>query len=97
MLHPQVRIFNCSFLFVDFFFVMILFSNVALRFLGSLGEKVKSWSDHQDNLSSNHRGLKQFKGVRTAEWLVDGARDAVLGAAGRAKRKGKMSTMEKEA
>ena len=64
---------------------------------GSLNEKVKDWTDHQDNLSADHRGIKQFKGVRTAEWMADGIKDAVAGAAGRLHRKERTSTMEKEA
>jgi len=64
---------------------------------GSLNEKVKDWTNHQDNLSADHRGIKQFKGVRTAEWMTGGIRDALTGAAGRLHRKQRASTMEKEA
>ncbi|KIM32455.1 hypothetical protein M408DRAFT_219185 [Serendipita vermifera MAFF 305830] len=63
----------------------------------SLNGKLKDWTDHQDNLSADHRGIKQFKGVRTAEWMADGIRDAVADAAGRLHRKERTSTMEKEA
>jgi len=64
---------------------------------GSLNEKVKDWADHQDDLSTDHRGIKQFKGVRTAEWMTGEVRDALTGVASHFHREPKASTMEKEA
>ncbi|PVF96053.1 hypothetical protein CPB86DRAFT_737459 [Serendipita vermifera] len=64
---------------------------------GSLNGKIKDWTDNQDNLSADHRGIKQVKAVRTAEWMADGVRDAMSGVAGRMHGQGKSSTMEKEA
>ncbi|KAG8791277.1 hypothetical protein FRC17_008773 [Serendipita sp. 399] len=64
---------------------------------GSLNEKVKGWTDHQDNLNSDHRGIKQFKGVRTAEWMGDGLKNAMFSLGRHKGQKGETSTMEKEA
>lgn len=64
---------------------------------GSLDGKIKDWTSKQDNLSAEHRGIKQFKGVRTAEWMADGVKDTFAGLAGRLHRKERQSTMEKEA
>jgi hypothetical protein len=72
-----------------------LFSSFLIA--GSLNTKIKDWADHQDNLSTDHRGIKQFKGVRTAEWMTSEVKDALTGVAGRFHREQKPSTMEKEA
>ncbi|KAG8785615.1 hypothetical protein FRC15_001048 [Serendipita sp. 397] len=61
---------------------------------GSLNENVKQWTSQQDSLSAEHRGIKQFKGVRTAEWMADGLKNAMMGLGHRKDRK---ETMEKEA
>ncbi|TFK47367.1 hypothetical protein OE88DRAFT_1666098 [Heliocybe sulcata] len=59
-------------------------------------KKLKQWRSHEHELGREHRGIKQAKPARTAEWIKDNVENAVDKVEGRFKQKSREPDVETE-
>ncbi|EPQ51591.1 hypothetical protein GLOTRDRAFT_117939 [Gloeophyllum trabeum ATCC 11539] len=59
-------------------------------------KKLKQWREHEHELGREHRGLKQAKPARTAEWIKDNVENAVDKVEGRFKQRSREPDVETE-